>query len=844
MEKDEESQLVCLQSPQLSVSELATPSDDEDTAPIPPAQIAASYERIDDIEAGIDKTRGIPEVKYDREDTAPIPPAQADLEEDANKNLVNLKYDREDTAPIPIPETYLDVEQVSTDTAPPAIELTEEQLEIRERMQNLIEQKSRAQASAMQSNAHTEEGPLDIYLDTDTERISHEDEAVPNTAASSNQIQREKNEANARDDVTNIERMGAPITTNDDATNVEINVDTTDTPNELLPHTTERETAVEPARLESDNQLEQDGDGNVIVPEAYLVTSSHHGSDMIIDGYAEPLLPWWKQRRTKLLFSVICILVITAAVAIGVATRDGLVVVESLAPSISFVPTAAPTACELKVSNQKQTLDLYVENAHSPRIVMDGNNALVVTQGIEAGSPFHVIFYKYSDSGWERVTNFIEEDATKLYGTLSSAISGNTALVGLWKEGDDDAGLVLVYNQDELGLWTKSNEPILRENPENPESNVTYFGRVVDIDGDMVCVTSIDEGAVYMYIQDKGKWTQVDKIIPPLIDLLVEKCFIVDNTVVVHTYIDDSSSNNIYIFKYDGDINKFTPLQDALLIDTPRLEIGLTNNHLVYSTCSTEDGSDCIYDGVFIYERQRYDDPFTFLQLLNSTTYDTMFGAKLGIDKDLLTIYAFDETIVFSIQDGYWQESLRLNRPYERYQVSDRNILGTGAVFTTDEKFPIGYEVHAYSVEDCVQSIPTQMPSFSTAPTTTSSSVSCETVDITLKFDSFPGNTSWKLTKLKGSNNDVEEVEVESYAGSWYDINQAKTWSVCLQEGQYSFTIYDNEGDGISGFGGEGSYNVTFIPSKEVIANGGVFAYSETTQFSIPFAYTKPDNNP
>ena len=114
MEKDEESQLVCLQSPQLSVSELATPSDDEDTAPIPPAQIAASYERIDDIEAGIDKTRGIPEVKYDREDTAPIPPAQADLEEDANKNLVNLKYDREDTAPIP--ETYIDVEQVSTDT--------------------------------------------------------------------------------------------------------------------------------------------------------------------------------------------------------------------------------------------------------------------------------------------------------------------------------------------------------------------------------------------------------------------------------------------------------------------------------------------------------------------------------------------------------------------------------------------------------------------------------------------------------------------------------------------------------------------------------------------------------
>ena len=135
-------------------------------------------------------------------------------------------------------------------------------------MQNLIEQKSRAQAteSAMQSNAHTEEGEgANIYLDT--ESISHE--VVPNTAASSNQIQRELDEANARDDVTSIERMGSPITTNDDATNVEINVDTTETPNELLPHLTERETAVELARLECDNQLEQDGDGNVIIPAAY-----------------------------------------------------------------------------------------------------------------------------------------------------------------------------------------------------------------------------------------------------------------------------------------------------------------------------------------------------------------------------------------------------------------------------------------------------------------------------------------------------------------------------------------------------------------------------------------------
>ena len=69
---------------------------------------------MDDIEAGIDKTRGMPEVKYDREDTAPIPPAQVDLEEDANKNLGKPEIIDDD--PPPLPETYLDVEQVSTDT--------------------------------------------------------------------------------------------------------------------------------------------------------------------------------------------------------------------------------------------------------------------------------------------------------------------------------------------------------------------------------------------------------------------------------------------------------------------------------------------------------------------------------------------------------------------------------------------------------------------------------------------------------------------------------------------------------------------------------------------------------
>eukprot|EP01083_Nonionella_stella_P001346 3893_1 len=93
---------------------------------------------------------------------------------------------------------------------------------------------------------------------------------------------------------------------------------------------------------------------------------------------------------------------------------------------------------------------------------MDGENALAVAHGPDANSNFNVVLYSLSNEIWDVTSAFVEENFDQFYagGKYSSAISGSTALVGLWKsdtgvgeDADEDAGAVEVYTQDDEGLW-------------------------------------------------------------------------------------------------------------------------------------------------------------------------------------------------------------------------------------------------------------------------------------------------------------------------------------------------------------------------------------------------------
>ena len=125
--------------------------------------------------------------------------------------------------------------------------------------------------------------------------------------------------------------------------------------------------------------------------------------------------------------------------------------------------------------------------------------------------------------------------------------------------------------------------------------------------------------------------------------------------------------------------------------------------------------------------------------------------------------------------------------------------------------------------------IPSQQPTaLSVMPTTT-----CYNVEITVFFDNSPLESGWVLTKI--------DPEGQSFVDSFFPpdssfANERDVRSVCLEEGNYSFTMYDMGGDGMTGGINEddnGSYAV--IAQGMIVAQGAAFEFSETTQFAIPF---------
>ena len=470
----------------------------------------------------------------------------------------------------------------------------------------------------------------------------------------------------------------------------------------------------------------------------------------------------------------------------------------SIAPSKSLVPSAAPTLCALKVTNGVQRLDMVHDDPYTPRVVIDGRSALAVAHGNSANSAFNVVFYSLTDAGWERNNVFVNDEFTQYYsgGTYSSAISGKTAFVGFWKT-DSDAGTpaVHVYRQDDLGLWKRA-ESLL---PDNDIVENGSFGFSMDIDGDLACVAATGEGAMYIFRQVGKRWRQTDKISLLKPNRWAWECLIAGETLAIHTFdwINDRS-DGLYIYRYDQQLNNFTLLQDPLPANT--WGKALSEKYLVFSELSHSESGDEILEGLHIYHRQSAQDKFTPLQFLNASDHvaeEDMFGAKLVMDRDLLVVMAYNETVIYGEQNGYWEEALVLDFAYSSYQISGRSLLTTGYErdwnISLTEAF--SHQIFAFNIEGCTQSMPTQLPSMSPAPTIALSEEKCYPIDVEVLFDSTPGNTAWEIIKKTEGTVTGDGMIVKSYEGTWLDASKAKSWKVCLPQGQYDFRIYDNGGE-------------------------------------------------
>lgn len=94
--------------------------------------------------------------------------------------------------------------------------------------------------------------------------------------------------------------------------------------------------------------------------------------------------------------------------------------------------------------------------------------------------------------------------------------------------------------------------------------------------------------------------------------------------------------------------------------------------------------------------------------------------------------------------------------------------------------------------------------------------------ELSLTTDNYGGETSWQIT-----NSSSQTVA----SGNGYASNTTYSEEVCLDDGDYTFTINDSYGDGICCSYGYGSYNL--VVNGNSVASGDSFASTESTAFSL-----------
>lgn len=102
------------------------------------------------------------------------------------------------------------------------------------------------------------------------------------------------------------------------------------------------------------------------------------------------------------------------------------------------------------------------------------------------------------------------------------------------------------------------------------------------------------------------------------------------------------------------------------------------------------------------------------------------------------------------------------------------------------------------------------------------SGATCKDATVSLTTDNYGYETSWTLTDSTGAT---------LLSGSGLASSTTYQENICLEPGEYQFTIQDSYGDGICCYYGNGSYDVTV--DGQSVASGGSFNSIETTAFTV-----------
>ncbi|NVN83094.1 MULTISPECIES: endonuclease [unclassified Vibrio] len=120
-------------------------------------------------------------------------------------------------------------------------------------------------------------------------------------------------------------------------------------------------------------------------------------------------------------------------------------------------------------------------------------------------------------------------------------------------------------------------------------------------------------------------------------------------------------------------------------------------------------------------------------------------------------------------------------------------------------------------------------------PTETPPTQSCNDTSaaLTLATDNYGSETSWSL------KNSVSQT---LFSGSDYQSNTINEVEMCLANGSYTLEVSDSYGDGMCCSVGNGSYSLSV--NGTVVASGGDFQASQSTEFTIGSSTTPPTEPP
>ena len=663
------------------------------------------------------------------------------------------------------------------------------------------------------------------------------------------------------------------------------------------------------------------------IKEAYPVDD-----DVICTTNAEPLIPWWKQKRTKILFGFV-FAVVAALIALGVSlssqsqreTVTKVVTTEatsfpsiSVVPTLSQVPSSAPSSCVDTISNNAQTLDLLHVEATNPKFAIDGRDLVMVSsvlsKSLFSDGSLYVAFYSMvDDNRWERIGVSIEGGWSFDSFGVHVALSSGTAIVS--SPSNESSESIFVYKKTDSGLWERL--PQLKYSSSKNQHSCG-FGLSIELDGKLmvardspICDTPdavvFQTNGAYLFKKYDGEWIEIDGLSNETFQRSIDEGTAVDqvaisgDTIAVKTSDPCSWGSNTIAVPF------FTSCEINLYIYDPRSDSLEPQGTLTGEKCGpmTLAGNNLALaadGGVKLYKRQGEGKSFELLQFVassdlisnadtqsaappnkfypvgdvgclndgqepqeykdapNDFLFDSLkqccakwfssmgfidvqactdrhdhvgFGALLSMDGDILVVGSDTRTHIFSQSDNTWTEVLTLEAYSNAYRVSGRVLIAA------NQKDAV-----AMDMANCVQLVPTAMPSMSEAP-----SVPCYEVEF--EFSDFCdgcNDDNWEarvemvdsdtavIHTFSKEQGDWDRIEENDPSGAYFcEITYSYNKSLCLPPGQYRFALRQwwNPGTGPM------PWYHSVRSNGQVIAQGEVKGdFDESTQFNIPFDRT------